>query len=309
MKGILLLFLIASTLCINLEFSPNKLNVHQYYNFTIKSIEEYLDLLAEKETGPKSKRRGKRSLLEGAPNHIRDEAIRVTPYAAATYCKNKRLKSWSFAYCKAISNHTRLVKVIHNKEHKLKAIITSNEYKKEIVVAFRGSVNFRNWLSDFNFYLTDFSRVEGAAVHLGFKKCADALRPRVVSALRRLRHNPKMRSYNITVTGHSLGGAIATLSALDIQSQLNMSWSQVKVITYGQPRVGNRAFAMWYNSLPLNYIRVVNDNDVVPHTPPNFIGYFHINHELFITPKRTYLCLTNDLECHRCSNSYVPNLG
>jgi predicted lipase len=44
----------------------------------------------------------------------------------------------------------------------------------------------------------------------------------------------------IFVTGHSLGGALAVIAALDLKLSLNV---KVTVYTYGQPRVGNAKFS------------------------------------------------------------------
>jgi predicted lipase len=41
--------------------------------------------------------------------------------------------------------------------------------------------------------------------------------------------------------GHSLGGALATLAAFDIQSRFH--FKHCDVVTFGAPRVGNTAFA------------------------------------------------------------------
>lgn len=49
-------------------------------------------------------------------------------------------------------------------------------------------------------------------------------------------------------------------------------------MTFGQPRVGNAAFASYYSQLVPNTIRVTNDHDIVPHLPP-YYRYF---------PQKTY---------------------
>jgi len=44
----------------------------------------------------------------------------------------------------------------------------------------------------------------------------------------------------------SLGGALATLCALDLK--LNQGAHDVRLYTYGSPRVGNSVFAEWFES-------------------------------------------------------------
>ena len=46
------------------------------------------------------------------------------------------------------------------------------------------------------------------------------------------------------VTGYSLGGALATIAAADIKINIKPS-NRVRVITFGQPRVGNEDFSNW----------------------------------------------------------------
>ena len=53
----------------------------------------------------------------------------------------------------------------------------------------------------------------------------------------------KYRGSSIYVTGHSLGGAIATVAALDIRHTYD---APMKVYTFGQPRVGNALYAKYF---------------------------------------------------------------
>ena len=74
------------------------------------------------------------------------------------------------------------------------------------------------------------------------------------------------------VTGHSLGGAMAILAAADIK----LTFHRVdEVYTFGQPRVGNAAFAKWFETqIPQTY-RLVHNADIVPHVPPSNFGFQH----------------------------------
>lgn len=49
-------------------------------------------------------------------------------------------------------------------------------------------------------------------------------------------------------------------------------------MTFGQPRIGNAAFASLYTKLVPNTIRVTNDHDIVPHLPPYY----------YYLPQKTY---------------------
>lgn len=76
------------------------------------------------------------------------------------------------------------------------------------------------------------------------------------------------------VTGHSLGGALAILATADLQKifgPIDFTY------TFGQPRVGNQAFADWFQASHPNVYRLVDYADVVPHVPPMNFGFVHSN--------------------------------
>jgi predicted lipase len=53
----------------------------------------------------------------------------------------------------------------------------------------------------------------------------------------------------VTFTGHSLGGALASLSALRTALEKLRPSNMIKLYTFGQPRVGNVDLAMKHNEL------------------------------------------------------------
>lgn len=50
-------------------------------------------------------------------------------------------------------------------------------------------------------------------------------------------------------TGHSLGGAVASLAAFDIARELNVSTQRIKLYTFGCPRLGNKAFVREFHEV------------------------------------------------------------
>ena len=73
--------------------------------------------------------------------------------------------------------------------------------------------------------------------------------------------------YEIVFTGHSLGGAEAHLGAVDFYLSNTTLGDRISLITFGQPRVGNVAWANFVESLPFasRYARIVRQKDPVPH--------------------------------------------
>ena len=131
------------------------------------------------------------------------------------------------------------------------------------IVAFRGTASIGNALTDIEAALIRHDIFPGL-IHFGFARAAEAVYPMVRVLLTALD-----RRLPILVTGHSLGGAMATL----VSHRLAVEGFPVRAVyTYGSPRAGNRSFRDAYR-LP-NY-RFVNDNDLVPHLPMRWC-YRHV---------------------------------
>ena len=69
------------------------------------------------------------------------------------------------------------------------------------------------------------------------------------------------------ITGHSLGGAMATIAASRLKDEIEALY------TYGSPRVGTRKFVKSFSNV--EHYRHVNNNDVVTSIPLAFMGYVH----------------------------------
>jgi tetratricopeptide (TPR) repeat protein len=104
-------------------------------------------------------------------------------------------------------------------------------------ICFRGTFNLRNWLSDLHFIPKGRPRR-----HSGFDNCWRRLQPQVESWL--AKHKP----VELILTGHSLGGAIAQLAALDLAPKRRIR----AVVCFGAPLVGWRRYASTYDATPIN---------------------------------------------------------
>ncbi|CAI4222914.1 unnamed protein product [Auanema sp. JU1783] len=79
--------------------------------------------------------------------------------------------------------------------------------------------------------------------------------------------DPRYSDYTIVFTGHSLGGALAALAAARTAREGIRSSNRIKLVTFGEPRVGTRTFAMNFDNIVTNSYRVVYRKDIVPHSP------------------------------------------
>jgi pimeloyl-ACP methyl ester carboxylesterase len=134
-----------------------------------------------------------------------------------------------------------------------------------VVVSFRGTSNrfnsfrrviasAREWLRNLNVFQTS---CRGARVHAGFDDDLNRVWNDVGSLIVDHRGDDKP----VFLTGHSAGGALATLAAHRYKlAGLNVHSAYV----FASPRVGDRAFAADY-AVPL--YRIENGDDLVPHVP------------------------------------------
>ena len=85
------------------------------------------------------------------------------------------------------------------------------------------------------------------------------------------------------MTGHSLGGAVATLCAVDIKTELPSQGRQLFLYTFGSPRLGNDLWSDYvFGLLPDGtYQRVTHWDDIIPHAPPIPAGFKHVGDEVW----------------------------
>lgn len=143
--------------------------------------------------------------------------------------------------------------------------------KEIVVLVFRGTTSFVDWLTNVRFVLTP-SAV--GKVHLGFNQALDLVWEEIYDTL----CTWKDRDQTLWVTGHSLGGALATL-AVDRLTEKLMDVSGL--YTFGQPRVGDKTFADHFDRKMKRYsFRFVSDEDIVTKVP--FPPYRHVGNEYFL---------------------------
>ncbi|CAO4380070.1 unnamed protein product [Caenorhabditis nigoni] len=77
----------------------------------------------------------------------------------------------------------------------------------------------------------------------------------------------KHKNYRIWLTGHSLGGSLASMTALHLVKKKGVDKNRVRLITFGEPRTGNIAYAKEIEeNVPFRY-RVIKRGDPVPNMP------------------------------------------
>lgn len=156
------------------------------------------------------------------------------------------------------------------------------ELPDAVIIAFRGTSNLRDWITDAQFWrrtLVEEANGDDCQVHDGFLDAYESIIEKLSVHLRGIVADRK-----VFVTGHSLGGALAILAALELKRQ---KFPVAQVYTFGQPRVGNGAFKRLYEwSLGAATFRVVHEEDIVarlPHLPWLTDPYRHAGVEVLIS--------------------------
>ncbi|GLJ43108.1 hypothetical protein SUGI_0894660 [Cryptomeria japonica] len=212
--------------------------------------------------------------------------------------------------------------------------------RRDIVVAWRGTQTTQEWIRDLRDFLIparlsykcertskDHEAAtaianDGVQIETGFLSCYTSTishddskgksvnksaRGLVISEIRRLLNVYKNEIDNLSInyTGHSLGAALATLSAYDVN----------KILSFASKKVGNLSFAKKVQDIGLKIMRLVNKDDVVRKVPGVFMNdkmgflsrwpswlpwtYFHVGVEV---------CLGNNSSSHQKSVAYYHHL-
>lgn len=156
----------------------------------------------------------------------------------------------------------------------------------EMVAVIRGTETINEWLHDFAFLFVPNPIHAGGgmtedgftAIYRSMRLGADPNSPAAISAISNLVKAGGISS--ITVTGHSLGAALATLLSLDVG--LNSGVAQTTCYTFASPRVGEQFFQHTYDSVVPDSYRIYNRPDVVPQTP--VYPYEHVGYDVELVP-------------------------
>lgn len=159
----------------------------------------------------------------------------------------------------------------------------------DVAIAIRGTEGTLEWIHDAEFLQVPCPFLAGAGhtedgftdMYLSLRTAPDPGAPAVVKALATLPFSKPVGA--VTICGHSLGGALATLLALDVAA--NTTFTDPAVYTYASPRTGDSLFASTFDQVVKNSYRVANRLDVVPALPPP-IDYEHVLTRYDLNPIR-----------------------
>lgn len=183
---------------------------------------------------------------------------------------------------------------------------------KTFYLTFRGTNSAQDWLNNLDAFLVPYvplvysnndlepkkrPKCSGCKVHKGFSAFVKQNGVKVVRELVKLKK--KHPKYQIVVSGHSLGGAMALICGVE----LRLLGFDTLVVTLAGPKVGNAPFTSFVNklfqtdkvvkhishknsfeTLDVGYIRMVHKHDIVPTLPPTD-HYRHAGYEYYLSER------------------------
>ncbi|KAL4444077.1 hypothetical protein ABPG75_011814 [Micractinium tetrahymenae] len=195
----------------------------------------------------------------------------------------------------SLTHHT----VLFGPQHDAKCLIGWSPAEGVVVVCFRGTCSLTNVLNNMKVWRTPHPPLRGSywtcsrpMVHRGFLASYEASGLNVqvmetLSAILAARPQP----WRLLFTGHSLGGALASLAAYDTARLLQSRQlpqgcrsSQVVVYTFGCPREGNYAFARDYGRVVPCSFDVIHADDTVTRNGKFLVLYKRSAHRVVLSP-------------------------
>ena len=181
----------------------------------------------------------------------------------------------------------------------------------DVVIAIRGTEGIQEWIHDAQFLMVPcpFLAAGGhtedgfTAMYLSMTTSFDPTCPSVTRTLAGLPYPKPVTS--LTLCGHSLGGALATLLALDVAA--NTAFKTPTIFTYASPRTGGPQFAATYNHVVPNTTRIAGRLDLVPKLPlpplyEHVLGLYELNSVKLFPPK---ILVKPDLFCLHILTTYL----
>jgi hypothetical protein len=183
-----------------------------------------------------------------------------------------------------------------------------------LAVIVRGTENIWDWMADAIFLRQKCSIAGapgGAETEGGFASLYNTLRVGPTSSAVTLKAAVQaclgsLGAANVAqvcVSGHSLGGALATLIAADLVGSQVVELPHV--YTFASPAVGEKTFGAWYDGLAPDSYRIFNSPDIVPTLPPSIFGYTHTDEPYQINSGAT---TQSSVGCHHSLGTYLHAL-
>ncbi|KAL3516852.1 hypothetical protein ACH5RR_023754 [Cinchona calisaya] len=150
--------------------------------------------------------------------------------------------------------------------------------RRDVVISYRGTATCHEWLENFRVTLTFLPNDMAPEncvpmVQSGFlslytssTESHPSLQQMVKEEIEQILQKYCDEPLSITITGHSLGAALATITAYDITNTFSHA-PLVTVVSFGGPRVGDKTFRNQLEKNGAKVLRIVNSDDLITKVP------------------------------------------
>ncbi|KAK6119352.1 hypothetical protein DH2020_046901 [Rehmannia glutinosa] len=224
-------------------------------------------------------------LLDPLDDGLRDEILRYGEFVEAAYrCFDFDTSSPDYATCRypkgsMLSQSGHPLGPVGSATWRYATTGRDREAgRRDVVIAYRGTATCMEWVENLRVALTTLSgdmaqSDRESMVQSGFlslytsavgprPSLQDSIRDEMQKILTKYGDEP----LSITVTGHSLGAALATLTAHDINTTFKHA-PLVTVVSFGGPRIGNKSFRSQLEKSGTKVLRIVNSDDPITKVP------------------------------------------
>lgn len=200
-----------------------------------------------------------------------DEAYKLAKFSAVAYsdepmkCLNKLFPGSDYmlfyVYFKKCDNY------LFKYKNKCLAFATFSHRNREIIVAYRGTRGMKQIADEVLTSLgtSPVSTAIGGKVERYFYNVHEKSYYHIKHMIKDLIH--WYPNYTVKLTGHSLGGAVASISSAMLVKEKILRPDQLLLYTFGMPRAGNKEYAHAHSKLVPNSWRVVRDGDQITKLP------------------------------------------
>jgi len=186
-------------------------------------------------------------------------------------------------------------------------VARNDQAADEYAIVVRGTEGVWEWIQDAKLIPIPFTAVSGGGLtedgftdmYNSFRVGPDPNAARLVPTLTKLLGKVS----KLTICGHSLGSALATMLTLDIV--VNTPYKQPTLYTYASPSVGDLHFANFFNAMVPDAHRIANRMDIVAHVPLPPL-YIHVGDETELVPG---IAVDNNVLCQHDMATYMHLLS
>jgi len=243
---------------------------------------------------PSKKAPKQQNVLDEPAGTFEEDKARAYAYlSAAPYCNDvQSILDWTCKPCKrgAVNLIPGKIRVIDaDSYNETRVIVGRVSNDTGCVMAFRGTKYMANWERNVEFWKVQpeaYSLCDGCKVHSGFSKTWLSVRNLTMAALKDVGCEPGGENKALYITGHSMGASLTHLAMFDLQDD---GYDIKNSYSFEAPRVGNMAFSKAFSnrfpSRDVPVFRVTHYMDPVVHLPPTWIGYVHVETEVWFDDK------------------------